>query len=162
MRIIFLDLDGVLNSEKSCLKNPNGHFNDNPDPDHIKWLNLIIEKTGAKVVISSVWRRNASWLQMWRLLDVLGFKGEIIGQTPELHSHRGVEVQTWLNVYKDNKAFVRFSDPKPPEPIESFVILDDDQDMGELLKYLVCVDSKEGLTEADAEKAIKILLRQST
>jgi hypothetical protein len=158
MRVLFLDIDGVLNSEWSITKlGKDCKFNDNPHPLHIKWLNHIVAKTGAKVVISSVWRRNASWLQMWRLLDALGFEGEVIGETPELHSHRGVEIQTWLNVYKDGKALLRFSEDKPPEPIESFVILDDDSDMGDLRPYLIKVDAKKGLTKEDAGEAIKVL-----
>lgn len=157
MKCLFLDLDGVLNSELSVTKlGKDSRFNDNPHPLHIKWLNHIVAETGAKVVISSVWRHNASWLQMWRLLDALGFKGEVIGETPELHSTRGVEIQTWLNVYKDGKA-LRFSEKEPPEPIKSFVILDDDTDFGDLMPYLVKVDSKRGLQKSHALVAIKIL-----
>jgi histidinol phosphatase-like enzyme len=41
MKVLFLDIDGVLNSEGSCLKHPKERFNDNPDPEHIRWLNHL-------------------------------------------------------------------------------------------------------------------------
>jgi hypothetical protein len=65
MRALFLDIDGVLNSEMSVTKlGKDSRFNDNPHPLHIKWLNYIIAQTGAKVVISSVWHHTHSWLKL--------------------------------------------------------------------------------------------------
>jgi len=137
-----------------------GIFSDTPDPEHIKWLNFIIEKTGAKVVISSVWRKSQSFIDICRLLTIQGFKGEIIGQTPEFDSYRGTEIQAWLNIHKDQ--LTKYKDNmwfQHNEPVESFVIIDDDADMGDLLPYLVMTNNKEGLTEADALKAIKVLTK---
>ena len=62
MKIIFLDIDGVMNDEmtfKSWHDNPNKE--NCPDPDlptdeHMLQLKTIIEKTGANVVLSSSWR----------------------------------------------------------------------------------------------------------
>ena len=63
MKIIFLDIDGVMNSEKSL----NDFFEQDgeerfehwiPHPMHVKWLNKITDETGAKIVISSPWRTN--------------------------------------------------------------------------------------------------------
>lgn len=54
MKVIFLDIDGVLNvycqgrDEYGCTFHK--HFEDN-----LRW---IIEETGAKIVISSTWRRD--------------------------------------------------------------------------------------------------------
>lgn len=44
-----------------------------------------------------------------------------------------------------------------PRPVESFVILDDNQDMVHLAHRLVRTQFSAGLTEADAEVAIRIL-----
>lgn len=48
MKVIFLDFDGVITTEKSrwCL-----------DKDKMLLLKRIVDATGAKIVISSSWRR---------------------------------------------------------------------------------------------------------
>lgn len=56
--ILFLDVDGVLNSAEWMNKghmrtmNPINHF----DPDACKRLNTVVKATGAAVVLSSSWR----------------------------------------------------------------------------------------------------------
>jgi len=162
MKIIFLDIDGVLNSKASMrdlgIRN---HWNDNPHPMHIKWLNKIVEETGAKVVISSTWRTSGSAVMFNRLLNLLGFKGDVIDKTPNLDTYRGTEIKTWLNSHADK--ILRYKDSQwysNKEPIESFVILDDDNDMLELsATNLVLVNDGTGLQEEHAIKAIDILNR---
>ena len=144
MKIIFLDIDGVLNNSHSSTIGT--EFGDNPQPALIKQLNRICDRTGAKVVISSTWRKLAFWTQIWRLLDVLGFTGEIVGQTPiinKIGTRRGHEIQAWID--------------ELGEPLESFVILDDDSDMEHLMGHLVQTDGSVGLTGADAQRAVEIL-----
>ena len=157
MKIIFLDIDGVLNSSSSCDRAVlrNSVFRDNPDPEHIKWLNLIIEKSGAKVVISSTWRKNCSSSVMWRLLDLQGFKGEVISRTPELDDIRGNEIRCWIDRYHNGRNWALNHLFRKHKLIESFVILDDDSDMGALADRLLLV--KDGLTEKDALRAIDML-----
>jgi len=157
MKVIFLDIDGVLNSHESYVRHCKETFHDNPDPEHIKHLNRIVEKTGAKVVISSTWRLGIHSLGIWRLLDAFGFKGEVIGQTPRrAGSIRGVEIGDWID--KHNKGEDLFMQvDKEVDPVESFVILDDDSDMGELLPFLVQPKIDNGLTSEDADRAIEIL-----
>ena len=158
MKIVFLDLDGVLNSQASERRSRSiapRFFNDNPDPLHIKWLNLIIRKTGAKVVISSTWRNSADFVSIWRLLDIQGFVGTVIGATPITHDIRGEEIRCWITRYENCKDWR--CKKEVHGAIESFVILDDDADMGNLSKHLVLTDSKKGLTRKDALKAIDIL-----
>lgn len=160
MKIIFLDIDGVLNSKKSCIKNNNvaRRFPETPHPSHIQWLNLIVQKTDAKVVLSSTWRTMCTPEMMDRLLDCYGFDGEIISKTPDLNSHRGTEIKTWLAVHKDKCEMYKDSQWYVyKEPVESFVILDDGTDMGDLLPYLVKTNPDEGLTEKDAKAAIEML-----
>jgi len=69
-----------------------------------------------------------------------------IGRTPHkwyLRS-RGEEIKSWLDEYKDQN-------------IESFVIIDDCNDMDPYMDHLVQTDHKIGLQDQDVEKAIKIL-----
>lgn len=91
MKIIFLDFDGVLNSEvwmKSRFDIIDNNDIDSQypfyeiDPNAIKNLNRIIEETGAKVVVSSTWRHGRTPEELSRILEFHNFKGEIIDTTP--------------------------------------------------------------------------------
>lgn len=159
MKIIFLDIDGVLN-----LKYP-GHdkYGRLFHPHFIDNLRTILEATGAKIVMSSSWKINGiDWLRdMWKDRNL---PGEIVDITPDLYYEysvlrddddycRGDEIKQWL----DNNS-----------NITSYVIIDDDTDMlEEQKKYFVrtsknrlhpdCIDVGYGLTKICAEKAIEIL-----
>lgn len=72
MRFIFLDVDGVLNYTGS-------HTKLHPDP--ISRLKRIIDATNARVIVSSMWRRNPSELDY--LTFVLNRAGiSVYGSTP--------------------------------------------------------------------------------
>jgi hypothetical protein len=157
MKIIFLDIDGVLNSMDSMKRKKGIFFDDNPDEVHIGHLNHIIEETGAKVVISSTWRKGTGAIYLWRLLDQCGFKGKVLGTTPDTGDIRGNEIRCWMDRYNNRRDWKLNRDQEDFDPIESFVILDDDSDMGDLLQYLVRCDGEKGLLEKEAEQAIKIL-----
>lgn len=78
MKVIFLDIDGVLNvypqgrDEFGSLFHK--HFEDN--------LRLVIEKTNAKIVISSTWRYSGLKVMkdMWKQRNL---PGEVIDITPD-------------------------------------------------------------------------------
>jgi predicted mannosyl-3-phosphoglycerate phosphatase (HAD superfamily) len=53
MKIIFLDIDGVLNNYNTLGEGLNWESN------AVKILKRIIKETGAKVVLSSTWRRGS-------------------------------------------------------------------------------------------------------
>lgn len=158
MKIIFLDIDGVLNSENSIKKmdKVNRDFSDNPHKDHVKWLNYIIKKTGAKVVISSTWRKGSGLVSICRILNLVGFKGNVIGQTPITGDIRGNEIRCWIDRFR-NKRDWQFNYDKNDSEVENFIIIDDDSDMGCLLHRLVKVDSKIGLTKNEAKLAVSLL-----
>lgn len=150
MKIIFLDIDGVLNYYDCWLRSENQNTQDVWDEDCVNELNRIINETGAKVVISSTWRLYPELDQL--IENDIGIKeGAIIGKTkdylPIIRSEgtcRGDEIQDWL----DNT----------DEVIESFVILDDDDDMRDLLPYLIQTSFYgRGLTKELADKAIEFL-----
>lgn len=68
MKIIFLDIDGVMNSEEQAVETLNIYKNksekdipvrerwDFPRPWRLELLKQIVDATGAKVVLSSCWR----------------------------------------------------------------------------------------------------------
>jgi hypothetical protein len=124
MKIIFLDIDGVLNSHAYMTKM--GELWDDPanqiDPELVARLNKITDATGAKLVISSTWR--LPFLDYCRidmlaeLMASYGITGEVIGMTPAIgmtgsNERRGREIAIWL---ADNLYF----------KVETFIVLDDD------------------------------------
>lgn len=100
MNIIFLDIDGVLNNEIEFVKlnkeldYPLDYLHSN----NIYHLNKIIEETGSKCVISSSWRKSTEIDEMQRLLELKGFKGEIIDSTIiSEERNRGKKIKHWLD-----------------------------------------------------------------
>jgi hypothetical protein len=91
--IIFLDIDGVIATKKSY----NSEKDYMLDRKCIAVLNKLIEKTGAKIVISSGWRNTYSAEQLKEIFEFIEIKAEVIGVTPELRSgKRGQEILKWL------------------------------------------------------------------
>ena len=176
MKVLFLDIDGVLNSENwfayriYCVKNNmvnilmNFVETDDRNIKH-KWtmlddrvianLNRIIEETGCKVVLSSSWRSPSESENIFTqdLLKLKGFKYEFYDVTPRLwfsdfSTRRGEEINVWLDKESEK------------HEIESFVILDDDSDMlPEQMNNFIHVDGQVGLTDRDVLTAIEILNR---
>ncbi len=82
---------------------------------------------------------------MYELFSWYDLQNYVIGRTPVLDDQiRGLEIQKWMDDFTG---------------IESFVILDDDADMGELLPYLVQTSQTHGLTDEKRDEAINILNR---
>lgn len=160
MKIIFLDIDGVLNHEafykerfdkryeEGAISYPHSEI----DPKSVENLNKLIEETGAKVVISSTWRH--SGLEYCKeVLEFHGFKGEIIDITPSSKCgmcKRGNEINKWI---EDNTALVG-----PRYKFTEYVILDDDSDMlyWQRNNFLL-VDRFVGLTMGAVFQAKKII-----
>ncbi len=152
MKVIFLDIDGVLVNTDALLAGRKLDGNVRFAPECVRALNAITEATGAALVISSNWRRFNK--DMFAILAENGVRGQIIGQTPDLGTvrrsgvvvtvDRGREILAWLSLHRP----------------ERFIILDDEDDMGDLLPRLVQTDYSTGLTESDAQRAIGLLLSQ--
>jgi len=160
MKIIFLDIDGVLNSfekltdpeaTKKNKWNPTllQRFGINLEvfPEHVKRLNKITKATDAKLVMSTSWRIGDLewWAELVILLHNSGVKGFILGRTPNgRYKNRGNEIRAWLKEHRD-------------ENIESFIILDDDGDMGDYMDHLIQTDHQKGLQDEHVKKAIEML-----
>lgn len=98
---IFLDIDGVLNSLRSCV-GLGGYKPEHLDPVAIGLLNYLCDALTAEdlepqVVISSTWRLKHKDVEWWRNLfhqhgaaSVL-----VVGMTPDM-GNRSVEVVSWL------------------------------------------------------------------
>lgn len=163
MKYIFLDIDGVFNSTDYCnsieyLTETSGmsdaeimliaHYT-HLDPKAIKLFDDLVERSGATVILSSTWRVRYSVDEMNKMLQERGAKFQIVESTPVLFGKlssripRGKEIAAFLKQLK-----------KQPE---SFVILDDHDDMLHLKPQLIQTNPRHGLTQDDVEKALKIL-----
>lgn len=165
-KIIFLDIDGVLNSNSFTdndefidlfCKVHDGSMKDivaykmlEVSMDKIFLLRDICTMTGAKIVISSGWRRLWNWPLLEEKLVSLGLP--IVGVTPHIDGiRRGEEIRTylWNQILLEDK-------------VDNFVILDDDifPDFNELENYLIKTSFYEdGLTEEISNDVVRILRR---
>ena len=148
MKIIFLDIDGVLNCE-SAYRNGECQYQEwiweDGRKDHYQrfcvrskeLLNRLIDETGAKIVISSTWRHSGIEFmkKVWVMEEM---SGEIIGITPSLrtkglHIPRGMEIAYYLNndllfqhINWDEVIQQEYMDKSG---VENYIIIDDDSDM---------------------------------
>jgi hypothetical protein len=164
-KYIFLDIDGVL-ATPDFVKN--GLWAINPAKQEL--LKIILDKTDAKIVLSSSWRKKTvEHTKQYMTENNFLFSDKIVGVTIRAYHYldksksihlsipRGVEIDQWIdtNVHSENgKNFERKIHGKD----FTYVILDDDYDM--LLEqkdnYLKC-GWDTGLTMEIVEKAIQIL-----
>jgi hypothetical protein len=161
MKIIFLDIDGVLNSEQTCFEyheatgkpGYGGWFKQEEvcTKENVLWgevllLNLhkIVNATGASIVISSTWRKYFTVDKFKEMFALYGWdNAPIVGKTPvSINRFRGKEIKEWIDLNE----------------VEKFVILDDDTDfMDDQQPFFVNTNGMYGLSGDDAEKAISIL-----
>lgn len=155
MRVIFLDFDGVLNTER-YLRARDPRTQSILDETKLSLLRRIVEETGAVIVLSTSWRRHwdpdptlwdATWKPCGEALCRHGLT--VYDRTPDYGDHSGNnrdrEVRDWLAAHSGE--------------VESFVILDDIL-MGweELEGRLARTNPFRGLTAELAEKAVRLLL----
>jgi hypothetical protein len=91
MKILFLDIDGVLNSRTTKPGDDGDPFGIHPGLRDR--LLRVIEATGAKIVISSSWRSTDRGLGLIRAAGI-----EYIGTTPHCCTGiRGAEIYDWMS-----------------------------------------------------------------
>lgn len=162
MNIIFLDFDGVINSEgffvmrnrnMQGLRMINIDINNEEDkivqwymwqinPYNLDILKEIINETSSKVIVISSWKTLKYFNRISEELIKLGIP--IIGRTYDNGYNRGYGIKEYL---RNNKTI-------------NYVLLDDDifKDYDEeLLSHLVKTTFTNGLTLKEKEKALKIL-----
>ena len=149
VNVIFLDIDGVLNPYPNQRQNMEAGTEDTSvlklDSECMKVLRRIIEKTGAKLVLSSSWRCEewyggfASKENVERQLQEYGMR--LLDATPVLPVYdRGKEILCYLQEH--------------PE-VEKFLILDDDRSVGwyeELKEHFLRTDPEVGLAGINIRK----------
>lgn len=143
MRVLFLDVDGVLN----CTEDFRGKGTTFVVSRHrVMQVLDVVKDLNLKIVMSSTWRRSAEHMHF---LHLNGIGRDLMHgdwRTPDqprdsqiAHGHkRGYEIQLWLNEH--------------PEVTE-YAILDDDPDMLRHQKArFVNTDMGRGVTDKDIAK----------
>lgn len=146
MKVIFLDYDGVLNR----IDIKNDHFtpqvtingvSTQADQELVYRLNVLVDRTGAELVLSSSWRMYPDWR---KCMGHSGIVKEFYGKTPVLSLNRGGEIQLWLDEHPS---------------VEKYAIIDDNSDMLEFqLPNFFKTDMASGLTQEIADAIEKHLL----
>ena len=172
MKIIFLDIDGVLIYETDFIESAMyGHDNNSTIRKtksgrevitpvcrgKMALLELIIMQTDARIVISSTWREHMKLNEIYDVFVAQGFRlprTTIIGKTEDSmirfsadHTYsRGSEISDWLDGRDD---------------IESYVILDDisPRMFHAHPDNLVTTDEYDGLNKLHTTQAMNILGR---
>ena len=147
-KILFLDIDGVLNTDRQqwyCQMNsiaPVDKFGYAFDSKAVENLATILEETGAEIVISSSWKfLGLQTLQkMWKDRNM---PGTILDITPD-GDNKGLKIDEWLLKHEGQ--------------ISGYAIIDDENDMQpEQQGHFVQTNSQFGITLKDAERVITIL-----
>lgn len=168
MKILALDIDGVLNTQRGTeywdvvrRRDPEAYdrkydfFGCNWCPTACANLSSLMDsEPDLRLVISSTWRLGCNLGRMRQYFLNRGLKWQhahhIIGMTPDLSRPsedvaRGLEIQAWLDKNAKRKW------------VSGFAIVDDDSDMSHLKHKLVQTRMEEGLTMEHVERIREIL-----
>lgn len=143
MKVLFLDVDGVLNNDALLAKEGwtaiGGVFLDR--------LKRIIENSNAKIVLSSTWRLTPEDFNLveealaTRDLKIFDATIEIKHPKPECLVNRSEEILEWLTRHSE---------------VEKFAVLDDEMDAGfGIGRNFFKTEAYEGLTDKITQKVIE-------
>lgn len=160
MKVIFLDIDGVLNNSFSKTQAPSGVIG--IDSDKVKRLRQIVEATGAKLVLTSSWKTDQGEDRDYMLRKLGRERLHVLMHTVDDGKNRWEGIRRWIGRYGEN--------------MESYIILDDelyedyftDPDKKilrpEVEEHLVKTENENkdgGLRDHHVELAVKILNGQN-
>ena len=163
MRVIFLDIDGVVNTliltKENLPYNGCKKYNDVycyfadiydkrvSNEQAIMWLNIIYQECKIDgIIITSTWRllddENATLISECLYNTGLNKNIKILGKTGvDKNRHRGTEIDQYLEEH--------------PE-IKEFIIIDDDSDMEPFMDRLVQTDIYAGINARSFQKAKRL------
>ena len=158
MKVIFLDVDGVLNNLFTSDRSPEGWTG--VDDANLVQLERVVRKTGAVIVLSSTWKdfwypdepekNSPDFVYLLQKLHHYGLS--LFDKTPGKSGYyRGSEIMNWITANKKS--------------IESFVIIDDiwfaDFNLEAISSHVVRTSfNGGGLTKRRADEAIEALRRK--
>jgi len=148
LKVIFLDIDGVMESTSSMIRT--GGYGGFLHEEHVDALNWILEQCpNTYIVLTSTYRIMAPIKEIKIAFMESGVRsGRIISKTPNLGTNRGREIKQWLDTRKEKGQY----------EIESYVVIDDGRDMAGIdWKMFINTNPDYGLTYVEAEMAINLL-----
>ena len=100
MKILFLDIDGVMKPGRSYFKDFNEKSNGDFDPLAVQCVNRICERSGAQIVFNSVWNRGTDD----SILDIARWEGiggsyihtDFVTKYPQYAHDRFDGIEGWL------------------------------------------------------------------
>lgn len=183
VKLIFLDIDGVLNSEqytnwcytaegKEYLKNGGDLF---VDKNAVKLIEELCRDYGVKLVISSSWRVltvEATKQEFNNYKDLKCLSKYIVGITPKYYDNesiRGNEINDFLTHMRNtnmrtydmlyDRKYFDYDEDEYDNFSVGYCIIDDDDDMMDYQKdNFIKIDNYTGITESDIEKIKQILV----
>jgi len=145
--ILFLDIDGVMNTTDSALRHKGAHVF---TPAAVNGLRAIIRATRCVIVISSTRRRDgaAAMRQLFMRNGLITEAGHLTSHTPILTDSdtddlREDEIGKWIDDHNFHG---------------NFAILDDKPLSGPMRRHLVLTDHDAGLTPLLAARVITLLM----
>lgn len=148
-KILFLDIDGVLNTEQQqwrCQMEgipPIDKFGYTFDPKAVSYLGDILDKTGSEIVLSSSWKfLGMSVLRdLWRVRHL---PCTTTDTTPDNQEGKGLEIKEWLEKYQNE--------------VDNYVIIDDeDVALPEQQAHFVKCNPQFGINRKVMETVLRIL-----
>lgn len=161
-KIIFLDVDGVLNDDNTNTRTPDGYTG--VDEKYIKNLKRIVDRTGAEIVLSSDWKfeypNGPAGRYLKEQLEKEGLK--IKAKTPgdsrgRGFTGRGGEILAYLKKHPEVRNFVILDDNRfrdfQEEPCSSHFVYT----LNEAEDSVSGWSFSRGLSGEKVEEAVKIL-----
>lgn len=150
MKVIFLDVDGVLNS-KDWLESNRVRKENSVNPEKVKLLAEIVQNTNATVVLSSTWRYIPEHPMFVHLTDILGQNGiKIHSFTPKLDGNRPKEIKAWIEKQQEEVQFISIEDDFSEDDYRKYGIED-------FLVKTSYYGENGGLQRNHVEQAIRLL-----
>lgn len=182
MKVLFLDVDGVLNNTNSNIESPSfmdrSHYINQENFNNLK---ILVEQENYQIVISSTWRKDKNFIleakteleiveKFINLFKEHGWENApIIGITPNLSGFRGQEVATKLdNMNLENIDYLILDDDKdfilgllsdlPMAKLDRLGIRSQEETLEKSSYWshqnLYLVNAQTGLTKQDVENMI--------
>lgn len=154
-RIIFLDIDGVLNTTYSLGTDDVAIL-----PEKVLLVKQLALQTNSSIVISSSWRHNMTLAVMRVILECAGLTNvSIWGVTPETLEEGSTRLDdgSYYENYGRGAFIKQFLEENE---YESYLIIDDlptDEFLEEQQAFLLNTSSSEGMTQELVDKGAEIL-----
>ncbi|ABS28202.1 HAD domain-containing protein [Anaeromyxobacter sp. Fw109-5] len=159
MKVVFLDIDGVLNSDAWFARSPPRDWGlDHLDPEAVARVDWLASDPAARIVISSTWRLVYPLDEIRAMLAARGLRAPIVDRTPEIPAEfaegriRAQEIGNWLHAQG-------LRERRGEGGVESFVILDDLEGFGDLERYCVRTQFATGLLDEHVVRATALLVQ---